>query len=226
LTPAAPPPRLFDPDVVRPDPSSALGRVAIALEEDPARALELARASLGEATGEERARIAWLGARAAERARLSDHAIELFGTIAESDHPLAPWAGLARARLRLETDPALAASEAAALGEALWAGQREARELHATALLRAARPEQGAPSGPRRPRRSCARCSTRRRAMPRRRAWRCRWPSCTPRAASRWRRCGSGVGSPSVARSRVPVATPPAARERGSRRSRPRSAPS
>lgn len=145
VAPPAPAPRVFDPDVVRPDPSSAHGRVAAALEEDPARALELARASLGEADATERGRIAWLGARAAERAGVRDHAIELFGTIAGTDHPLAPWAGLARARLRLEADPALAASEAASLGDTLWAGQRAARELHALALVRAERADDAEP---------------------------------------------------------------------------------
>src|SRR5690606_38874511 len=76
-TPPAPGPRVFDPDVVRPDPSSALGRVM--LEESPARRLELARAALGTATADERARLAWVGARAAERAGVSEHAIQLFG---------------------------------------------------------------------------------------------------------------------------------------------------
>jgi len=143
VAPAAP--RVFDPDVVRPDPDSPLGRLRAALADDPARALELAGELMGSASSEERARLAWVGARAAQQAGASERAAELFEEVAESDSALAPWARVARARTLLELDAALAATEVAPLGESSWAGRRTARELHAMALVRAGRPDEAAP---------------------------------------------------------------------------------
>lgn len=150
--PAAPPPappaqvvRRFDPDVVRADASSPLGRLLAALERDPGAAVELARELIDEAEGEERARLAWVGARAAQRAGVTARAVELFAEVAGADSPLAPWARLERARLLVASDAAAAAAEAAPLSELSWAGQRSARELHASALAAAGRADEAEP---------------------------------------------------------------------------------
>lgn len=131
-----PAPRRFDPDVVRPDPSSPLGTLRAALDEDPRRALELVDELIAYAEGDEKARLAWVGARAAQRVGEGERAAALFAVAAETESPLEPWARLARGRTLLEIDPALAARELEPLGEQSWAGRRTARELRATALMR------------------------------------------------------------------------------------------
>lgn len=140
--PALPEARVFDPSIVAVDPSTPLGRLRHTLERDPAQAVELARELLDGAHGAERTRLAWVGARAAERAGMTVRAAELFAEVASSDSVLGPWARLERARLQIDSDPALAASEATSLADTMWAGRRAARELRAVALLRAGRPDE------------------------------------------------------------------------------------
>lgn len=141
----APPPRTFDPDVVRPDPASALGRALAVLDTEPIAALTLVMDAREGATDDERARLTWVAARAAHRAGVPVRAATLYGEVAHADHPLAPWARLRRAQIVIEGDAALAADEIAPLTELEWAGRRAARELHASALLGAERPDEAEP---------------------------------------------------------------------------------
>ncbi len=138
--------RVFDPDVVRIDPGSPVGRVRAELDSGDAEgALELARALLENAHGDERVRLAFLGGRAAHLAGIPVRSLELFAEVAATQHPLAPWARLERAQLLLETDAEAAVAEAAPLTEMRWAGRRDARDVHATALVRAGRGDEAEP---------------------------------------------------------------------------------
>ncbi len=138
--------RVFDPDVVQPDPSSRLGRVRARLDGgDPEGALELARELLAETEGAEHVRIAYLGARAALAAGMPVRSLELLAEVASADHPLAPWARLLRARILIQGDAAAAVEEAAPLTTMMWAGRREARDIHATALVEAGRADEAEP---------------------------------------------------------------------------------
>lgn len=150
--PSAPPAQLvrrFDPDVARVDPASPLGRLRATSEESPEAAVELARELLQRAEGAERARIAWVGARAAQRAGLPERAAELLAEVAVGGSPLAPWARLSRARILTQAGSqetaAAAVEEVRPLTEMAWAGQRSARDLYATALVRAGRGDEAEP---------------------------------------------------------------------------------
>jgi hypothetical protein len=101
---AEPQPRTFDPDVARLD-----AQVAELLALEPAEAVDRTRVAIDRADGERRMRLTWIGARAAQRANLTDRALELFGIIAESDHPLSRWARLERVRILSATNAELAA---------------------------------------------------------------------------------------------------------------------
>jgi soluble lytic murein transglycosylase len=136
---AEPAPRTFDPDVARLD-----AQIAALLEVEPAQVVERTRGAM-ERDVERRMRFAWIGARAAARAGLTDRALELFAQIGESDHPLARWARLERVKILNETNPALAADEALPLSQESWAGQQDARVEHAVGLARSSREAEAEP---------------------------------------------------------------------------------
>jgi soluble lytic murein transglycosylase len=139
VTPSvAPPPappaqvRTFDPDVVRPAPDSPVGRMRALAQESPARALEQ-HDRLRREAGTDGPRVTWLAARAAQRAGWSPRAAELFGAVAATEHPLAPWARLERSRVLVERDAAAAVAELAPLTE--LAGRASDAEPLLRALL-------------------------------------------------------------------------------------------
>ncbi|HJL18944.1 MAG TPA: transglycosylase SLT domain-containing protein [Sandaracinaceae bacterium LLY-WYZ-13_1] len=139
-------PRRFDPDVVRPAADSAVGRVRAALEADDAeRAAALAAQALAHGREDELHRLWWLSARASREAGHPSRAFATLANTADSEHPLAPWARLDRARILMEADASAAADEVAALTERAWAGRSEARDLHAAALVEAGRTEEAEP---------------------------------------------------------------------------------
>ncbi len=157
-TPAAPEPQAeatpaerdeaprFDPDVVQADPDSAVARVRNALEVGtPELAGQLAATALAHAEGDDLYRLWWLSARASLEAGTPVVAFATLANVANSDHPLAPWARLERARILMEGDAALAAAEAEPLTELAWAGQHRARELRAAALVAAEQAELAEP---------------------------------------------------------------------------------
>ena len=145
-TSPTPPPRVFDPDVVRPSPDAPIGQALLALSRhDPARAEAIAVDAMERAPGEERARLAWLRARAAREAGAPARAFEALEALASSEHPLAPWARLRRAQILIATDAAAAAEEVAPLTGLAFGGQREARDLEAAALVSSGRPDDAEP---------------------------------------------------------------------------------
>jgi len=128
----------FDPDVVHLEPDSAIARVRNALDVGTAElARDLAATALAHASDEELHRLWWLSARASREAGTPVEAFATLASVADSDHPLAPWARLERARILMEGDAELAAAEAESLTELEWAGQHRAREIRAAALVEA-----------------------------------------------------------------------------------------
>ncbi|MBX3270897.1 MAG: transglycosylase SLT domain-containing protein [Sandaracinaceae bacterium] len=136
----------FDPDVVRRDPSTAAGQILAALDAgEPERAAALATAALAAPNGEDVHRLRWLSARASQAAGRPGQASATLAHVADSEHALAPWARLWRARLAMDSDPARAADEVAPLTALEWAGREPARELQAAALVAAGRAEEAEP---------------------------------------------------------------------------------
>lgn len=141
-----PPPRVFDPDIVRPNPDTPIGQVRLALSRhDAERAEAIAADAIERAPSEERARLIWLRAQAAQEAGAPARAFEALEPLASSDHPLAPWARLRRARIVLDTDAARAVEEVAPLTTLEFAGRREARDIEAAALVRSGREDEAEP---------------------------------------------------------------------------------
>lgn len=139
-------PQTFDPDVVSPTPESGVTRIRAALEAgDPVRARMEAVQALAQSREDEVHRLWWLSARASREAGTPSHAFTVLENVANSSHPLAPWARLERAKILLSANAALAAEEVAPLTDEPWAGRDEARELYATALVEAGRTAEAEP---------------------------------------------------------------------------------
>lgn len=142
-------PRTFDPDVVRPDPESAVGRVRAALEAGDAEAAAATAAQAlahgREDQDDEVHRLWWLSARASREAGTPSRAFAVLANVAEADHPLARWARLERAKIAAEGDAAVAAEEVAPLLREDWGGRSEARDLYAAALVEAGRADEAEP---------------------------------------------------------------------------------
>lgn len=128
----------FDPDVVRPDADSAVGRVRAALDlGDPERAAAIAATALAHAEGDDLHRLWWLSARATQEAGTPARSFATLANVSESDHALAPWAQLLRAEILMGADAEGAVAEVAPLTRMDWAGRGQARDLHAAALVSA-----------------------------------------------------------------------------------------
>ena len=97
----------FDPDVVALPEADPIRRVRAALAVSPEVAESLAVAEL-EATDSPH-RLWWLSARAAREAGTPVEAFATLAAVADSDHPLALWAQLERAKIMVEGDGTLAA---------------------------------------------------------------------------------------------------------------------
>lgn len=136
----------FDPDVVVPAPDSAIARVRGALDAGtPELGEQLATQALAHASEDELHALWWLSARASLDAGAPARAFATLENVSRADHPLAPWARLRRARILMEADGGRAAEEVAPLLELEWAGQAEARDLYAAALVSAGRAEEAEP---------------------------------------------------------------------------------
>jgi soluble lytic murein transglycosylase len=126
--------RVFDPDVVV--PSSAVAGVRQALDAgSPGEAVERARRALNGAGDAERPRLQWLLAKAKRRDGHAGQSLEWLARVAESDHPLAPWAALLRGELLEATHPAAAVAAVGDLADERWAGRGRARLVRARALM-------------------------------------------------------------------------------------------
>lgn len=147
-TPSTPPPvvetpaeaeaevRTFDPDIVRPAPGGAVAQIRRALDsEDADAAVTLSAEALAQAGEAELHRLFWLNARATRMAGTPARSFATLENISTSEHPLAPWARLDRARIVMEVDAERAAAEVEPLTEMDWAGQRDARNLYAAARV-------------------------------------------------------------------------------------------
>lgn len=136
----------FDPNIVRVDPSSALGRAKQAWRfGTPAQAIQIVDDALPEATEEEKTLLLWVGARASEsEPALLQLARQSYRRIEKSGAPLAPWAALQLARLIEVDDPEAAAKQTGPLATG-WAGALRARRIHARGLERAGRHEEAEP---------------------------------------------------------------------------------
>ncbi|MFK7988236.1 MAG: transglycosylase SLT domain-containing protein [Sandaracinaceae bacterium] len=128
----------FDPDVVRPAEDSAVGAIRVALDRgDAPGAAATAAQALAHGRETEVERIYWLAAHAHQQNGEPVRAYQLLGNVADAEHPLAPWATLTRAQMRVSVDAAGAAEEVAPLVEMDWAGRSQARDLYAAALVEA-----------------------------------------------------------------------------------------
>jgi soluble lytic murein transglycosylase len=130
----------FDPDVVRADPSTALGQ---ALEAQRAGDFESARRIAGlaiaSASVEHAPLLRWLAASAARELNSPQELPGLLEPLALSEHPLAPWARLwlAQALEGSDAQKALSLVEALTAGSSeleSWPGRTEAERLRARLL--------------------------------------------------------------------------------------------
>lgn len=132
-TASAQEPRLFDPDAVRAPEGSSVAQVRALLDADRAtEARRVAETALPASRPEVAGRLRWLAARAAGDD--SGAALPHLLLLSESTHPLSRWAQLRRAALLEEDEPADAVAAALPLTIDAWAGQRQARTIHARAL--------------------------------------------------------------------------------------------
>ncbi|MGE0785663.1 MAG: transglycosylase SLT domain-containing protein [Sandaracinaceae bacterium] len=137
----------FDPDVVRLEAGSPQREARDALDAgDPERAQAIATAALATAEGDALIELWWLSARASREAGTPARGFATLANVSTSEHALAPWARLWRARILMEADPALALEEVTPLTELDWAGQDDAREIAALALAQAGHGEEAEPA--------------------------------------------------------------------------------
>ncbi len=135
--PVAPPePRSFNPRVISLPERDPVMQALTALDNGEAEAaLGVAQAALADAAEPRLGRLRWLMARAATAADRPQDALALLGALAESAHPLAPWARVRHAELVEEEDPQRAA-ELMADQTSGWGGAERARRIEARSLGR------------------------------------------------------------------------------------------
>lgn len=126
----------FDPTSVQLSPLSQEAKALEALKAGPQdSALQLAEEALQHASEPSLGRLRWIASRAS---RDIDGALIHLKPLADSGHPLSPWARLRMADRLCKTDPAAAVREAKTLMDA-WAGRGWARSVYALALYKSGR---------------------------------------------------------------------------------------
>jgi soluble lytic murein transglycosylase len=133
-------------DLAAVDPSPEVGKVRAARAQGSHdRAAQLARQARGKAQGAERARLEWLLAHAERGAGRPAQALPWLASVAQSDHPLAPWAAVLKGEALQDIRPEEAVAAVAPVTGMRWAGQERARLVHARALLALGRADEAVP---------------------------------------------------------------------------------
>jgi soluble lytic murein transglycosylase len=123
------PPKVLDPVIVELPDKSPVMQVRKQLDKsNPARARELAEATLPSAGAADKGRLHWLAAKAALDEGYNEIALAHLDTLGTFHHPLARWAKLKRASLLERRDPVTAAQLVASLTDD-WAGGAQARTI-------------------------------------------------------------------------------------------------
>ncbi|MEM9190263.1 MAG: lytic transglycosylase domain-containing protein [Myxococcota bacterium] len=131
--PAAPP--TLEPSSAEIAPSGVVQEI-MAVEEAPDRHRAALRAVERSSSEDERGRLRWVAGQAALAAADWDAARQIFLRLAESDHPLAPWAGLTLGEAIAEEAPERAVALLEPLSQDDWAGRNRARSGLALASAR------------------------------------------------------------------------------------------